>query len=102
MFGFIFLKQWKTLNVSTSFVFSNRPSKTNSPCEKTREERLTDSRRRTPNTKHIAQRITHHHGHSHGLGVEIPAHVEHQHEKRINHNERDADPLVQTRIIRLG
>jgi hypothetical protein len=90
------------LNASTSFVFSNRPSKAHNPCEKTRGERLTDSRRRTPHTKHIAQRITHQHGHSHGLGVEIPAHVEHQQEKRINHNERDTDPLVQTRIICLG
>ena len=72
------------------------------PCEKIGGEELTDSRRRASHTKHIGQRITHQHGHSHSLGIEITAHVEHQNEKCINHNERDADPLVQTRIIRLS
>jgi hypothetical protein len=62
----------------------NHHSKADNPCERTREGILADSRHRIPHTKHITQRITHHHGHSHGLGIEIPAHVKHRHENHIN------------------
>jgi hypothetical protein len=102
MCGFFLLKQWNILNTFTSFLFSNLHSKTHFLCEKVGGEELTDSRRRTSHTKQERQCITHHHGHSHSLGIEIPAHVEHQNEKSINHNKRDADPLIQTRMIRLG